>query len=146
MIEGPLDRSPRRPLTVDHGQRRKREDLLWLSPLRQPRRDVASENQIKLAVLDDGVQFLKSIDGVRRTVAANLEIGDREAVIAAYGQTAQLQSVARARVVPQPLMWWGVGWDQKNLIELELDMGLLRTNEMPKVRRVEGAAEDSDAH
>src|SRR5581483_1983661 len=146
VIEGRLDRGPRRALTVDHGQRREGKHPLWLSPLRQPRGDVASENQVKLAVLDDGVQLLKGIDGVRRTTAADLEIGDREALIAADGQAAQLQPVTGTRVVAQPLVRRGVGRDQENLVELELDEGLLRTNEMAKMRRVEGAAEDSDAH
>jgi hypothetical protein len=61
--------------------------------------------------LDGGVQLLKSIDGVRRTVSTHLHIGYREALIVADRQTAQLQSVLGTRVLAQNLVRWRVGRD-----------------------------------
>jgi hypothetical protein len=92
------------------------------------------------------MQLLKGIDGVRRTVAADLHIGDRKALIAADGKTAQLKSVTDTRVVAQRLVGRRVGRDQKHLVELQLDTGLLRTDEVAEMRRVERAAEESGAH
>jgi hypothetical protein len=95
--------------------------------------------------LDGGVQLLKGIDGVRRTVTTNLQIGDREASIAVDSQAAQLQSVVRTRIVSRKLVRRRARGDQQHPIQLQLQIGLLRANEMAKVRRVKRAAENSDA-
>ncbi len=92
------------------------------------------------------MQLIKRIDRVRRPRPQQLEVGDREALIASDRQPAELEPVLGARLVLDRLVRRHPGGDQHHQIETELNVRLLAAHEVTKMWRIEAAAENPDAH
>jgi hypothetical protein len=96
--------------------------------------------------MDGGVQLLKGIDRVRRTLPVELELADVESLVPAYRQPAQRQSVVGARILRELFVRRHACRGQEHTVQPELKKGLLRAHQVPEVGRVEGATEDAEAH
>ncbi len=85
-------------------------------------------------------QFLESIDRERRPLPLQLDLGDREALVAGHGPPAQLEPWSRPGSGSTGLCGGMPGGDQHHAVEPELHDSLLRAHEVTKMWRVEGPA------
>ncbi len=94
-----------------------------------------------------GVQFLKGIDRVGRPGRARSRGPETvEPLVAVDRAAGTARAGARRPARPRPACAAGSGRDQHHSVEPELKVRLLRAHEVTEVRRVEGPAEDADAH
>ena len=92
------------------------------------------------------MQFLKSIDRVRRPGPEGLDVGHREALIALYGQSAELEPMLYTRLIFDGLVGRYPRRNQYHAIKSQLKVRLLTAYQVTKMWRIERAAEDPDAH
>ena len=93
------------------------------------------------------MQLIKRIDRVRRSLAADLDVRDFEpALVAPDRQPAHFEAMGRSGLFVDGLVRrYPCGYEHHSR-EAELNVRLLGAHQVTKMWRIEGPAEDSDAH
>ncbi len=141
-----VDRGARSPAPLGHREASPATGPARARATRQPRRDVAADDQEQLAIGRLCVQFLKGIDRVGRSRRARSRASrPRIAGHRCTARPAELQPVLGAGLARRPACGAASRQGSAARGPGQLDERLLGADQMTEVRRVERPAEDPDA-
>ncbi len=143
----PIDSGAGGPTALRHRERGQREHPFRLTPQRQAGRDVAADDQEQLAIGLGRVQFLKGIDRERRPgPGRSPEPTPRSARRPPPPGRHSSSRCSGPGSSSTGLCGRYPGGDQHHAVESELKVRLLGADQVTKMWRIEGAAEDPDSH
>ena len=132
-------------LTLGHAEQREVEHGLRLAPRGQRVGHVTADDERQLVSRCIRMQRPQGIDRERRPAAPDVDERDAEPRIGGRDRLAHGHAVRDAGFDLHRLVRRHVRRHEQHAVEPELDQRLLRTHEMPEVRRIEGPAEEADA-
>ena len=131
--------------TPERDQRNATQNLIGLTPAGKALQTVGADDELKIDARVFLLQIPKRLDGVRDTRPLDLDFGEGESWISGYAQGCHVEPVAcgcELRRLLQRVLPAGYPEDR---VQRKLIADGLGDNEMPDVRRIERAAEDSNS-
>ncbi len=120
-------------------------DALRLSPLAEAPDDVGADEKISGGVGMPAFEFSERMNGVGDALTLNLDGIDREAVIVSGEEVHHLEPLL-GRAVSWALQWLGGIGNEPEGVESQCLDRIRCREQMARVRRVEGPAEDAQSH